>query len=235
MVAAFFALAEITRAVGGDDVRIHDLTPPGVEPHDLELNSKQIDRIEDADVVVVIPGLMPAVDDAVKRAKGKVVRIDPTGPNLHLWLSPNHVRSAAADIAQAIPGASEEAFDADLIALDAEFIEGTRNCQRRALITGHDAFSAWSVYDLELHPIAPEPEAEPDPRRLAELADLIRRTGTTTVFSERLAPSEAAETLARETGTKVDVLDTLESGEPGTYLEVMRSNLAKVKAGLGCT
>ena len=48
-----------------------------------------------------------------------------------------------------------------------------------------------------------------------------------------------AQTLARETGAKVAVLDPLEgltdASKGSDYLEVMRSNLATLKDGQGCS
>ena len=47
VVGSFFPLAEVARQVGGDDVRVTDLTPTGAEPHDLELTTRQADAIQD--------------------------------------------------------------------------------------------------------------------------------------------------------------------------------------------
>ncbi|HEX2850702.1 MAG TPA: metal ABC transporter substrate-binding protein, partial [Acidimicrobiales bacterium] len=69
VVAAFYPLAELARQVGGDDVAVVDLTPPGGEPHDIEITSTQVDRIEDADLAVEIGGgFQPAVESATARA-----------------------------------------------------------------------------------------------------------------------------------------------------------------------
>ncbi|HEX2192354.1 MAG TPA: zinc ABC transporter substrate-binding protein, partial [Acidimicrobiales bacterium] len=38
-VASFYPLAEAAQQVGGDRVRVENLTPPGAEPHDLELTA----------------------------------------------------------------------------------------------------------------------------------------------------------------------------------------------------
>ena len=51
-VAAFFPIAATLRALGGPALTVRDLTPPGVEPHDLELTTDEMDSIIDADLVV---------------------------------------------------------------------------------------------------------------------------------------------------------------------------------------
>ena len=82
------------------------------------------------------------------------------------------------------------------------------------------------------------PDAEPDPQRLAELADLVKRDDVTTIFTEDLVSPELSQTLARETGATTAVLSPLEvlTGDaPGAdYFTVMRDNLAKLRVALGC-
>lgn len=213
-----------------------DLTPPGVEPHDLELSAKQVDRIQDAEYVVLLGGhFQPAVERAAKRADGTVVTVDAPDDDPHIWLDPVRMQDVARQVADAV-GGDASGFVARLGELHAEYEAGFRDCERRTLVTAHDAFGHLAArYDLETAAVTGvSPSAEPDPRRLAELADLVRRTGTTTVFTEELVSPKVAEALAREAGVKTDVLDTLESGRPGTYIESMRENLVKLRAALGC-
>lgn len=237
VVAAFFPLAEAARQVGGDRVRVTDLTPPGVEPHDLELTTRQVDRIEDADVVLLLGGgFQPAVARAAKRAKGKVVTVDAPHDDPHVWLDPVRMQAIVTQVAAAIPGAFAARFEADLAALDAEYRTGLAACARRTIVTAHEAFGHLARrYGLTQVAIAGvSPEAEPDPKRLAALTDLVRRMGTTTVFTETLVSPKVGRALAREAGVRTDVLDPLESGRPGTFVPTMRANLGRLRAALAC-
>ncbi|ROP29573.1 metal ABC transporter substrate-binding protein [Couchioplanes caeruleus] len=65
VVAAFYPLKFLAERVGGDDVRVSQLTKPGVEPHDVELTVRQVAEIGDAALVVHLKGFQPAVDQAV--------------------------------------------------------------------------------------------------------------------------------------------------------------------------
>lgn len=236
VVASFFPLAEAARVVSSDAVIIN-LTPPGVEPHDLELTAKQVDQIEDADLVVyVADGFQPAIEQAAKRAK-KTIAIEGDGGDPHVWLDPVTFKSVVERIAAGIPGANATAFAAELDALDRDYAAGLATCARRVLVTAHDAFGRLAArYRLETHALSGlSPEAEPNPERVAELADLVKRTGTTTVFTETLVSPKVAQALAREAGVQTQMLDPLESGEAGTYLSAMRANLAKLRTALGCT
>lgn len=65
VLASFYPLAHVAEQVGGDDVAVRTLTPPGAEPHDLELSPRQAREVAEADVVVTLGGFQPAVDEVV--------------------------------------------------------------------------------------------------------------------------------------------------------------------------
>jgi zinc transport system substrate-binding protein len=65
VVAAFYPLRFLAERIGGDTVSVTDLAKPGVEPHDLELEPKQVVAVGAADVVVYLAGFQPAVDDVI--------------------------------------------------------------------------------------------------------------------------------------------------------------------------
>lgn len=65
VLASFYPLAYVVEQVGGDLVEVGSLTPPGAEPHDVELSPRQVRAVGEADLVVFLSGFQPAVDDAV--------------------------------------------------------------------------------------------------------------------------------------------------------------------------
>ena len=65
VVTAFYPLTYLAEQVGGDQITVTNLTPPGGEPHDLELTPQQVAAIGEADLVLYIEGFQPAVDEAV--------------------------------------------------------------------------------------------------------------------------------------------------------------------------
>ena len=110
-------------------------------------------------------------------------------------------------------------------------------------MTAHEAFGYLArEYGLRQEGVAGlSPDAEPDPRRIAELTDLAERDGVTVIFTETLVSPRIADTLAREVGVRTDVLDPLEgltakeAARGETYVSVMDANLAKLRRALGCT
>ncbi|MDO3701943.1 metal ABC transporter substrate-binding protein [Micromonospora sp. C28SCA-DRY-2] len=65
VVAAFYPLQFVAERVGGDAVTVSNLVKPGAEPHDLELNPRQVGQVTEAELVVYLKGFQPAVDEAV--------------------------------------------------------------------------------------------------------------------------------------------------------------------------
>ncbi|MFF2566796.1 metal ABC transporter substrate-binding protein [Streptomyces sp. NPDC058084] len=68
VVASFYPMQYLAEQIGGGHVSVETLTKPGVEPHDLELKPRQIGRLTDADVILYLKGVQPAVDDAIQQA-----------------------------------------------------------------------------------------------------------------------------------------------------------------------
>jgi zinc transport system substrate-binding protein len=251
VVAGFYPLAEAAQRIGGPEVEVVNLTPPGVEPHDLELSPDQVGQLEDADLVLYLGGgFQPAVDEVAARRDGPTLDLleglDVEDP--HFWLDPTRFAEAVDRIAEAMadldPESAERAaeYRAELEALDREIEAGLADCARSEIVTAHDAFSYLADrYGLHQIPIAGvSPESEPDPDRLADLTELVESLGVTTVFFESLVSPDLAETLAREAGVDTAVLDPIEGlseddiADGATYAGVMRDNLAALQAALDC-
>lgn len=242
VVSAVYPLTYAVQRVGGEHVRVTDAAPPGAEPHDVELTPAQVGRVEQADLVVLVRGFQPALDDA---AGENAVDVLAEGTDPHVWLDPRTYAEIVAKITVRLAAVDREnsrayrdnarAFVAELQAFDREAEATLSRCARKDLVTSHAAFGRFAKrYGLRETGIAGVgDEAEPSPARLAEVAALVERNGVTTVFAES-ADSRPAQTVAREAGAQVAVLDPLEVSRGDDYLTVMRRNLDAVKTGLGC-
>jgi zinc transport system substrate-binding protein len=121
--------------------------------------------------------------------------------------------------------------------LDAEFAEELESCRTRDIVTSHDAFGYLAArYDLNQVAISGiDPESEPSPGRLAEVAHFVEDHNVDTIFFEELVSPDVAQTIAAETGARTAMLSPLES-EPasGDYIDGMRANLAALTKALDC-
>jgi zinc transport system substrate-binding protein len=264
VVTAFYPLQFLSERIGGDTVTVTNLTKPGAEPHDVELNPRQVAQVADAGLAVYLKGFQPAVDSAVgQEAKGRsfdvssVVDLLPYSgsesadgsKDPHVWLDPVRFATIAGALgerlAQADPahatGYRERAKEVQdqLHDLDRTYAESLTSCARREVVTSHEAFNYLAQrYGLtQVGITGVSPEAEPSPRKLAEVAAQARATGTTTIFFETLVSPKVAETIAREVGARTAVLDPLEglTDRNADYFSVMRANLAALTTALGCT
>ncbi|WP_310963023.1 metal ABC transporter substrate-binding protein [Nocardioides terrisoli] len=200
--------------------------------------------VDVADVVrlsAVPPGLG---DEHATDAKGNAV--DP-----HFWLDPTLLGRVAdriaAVMARADPKhaadyrANNAALQSDLRSLDHDYRVGLEHCRSRTLVVSHDAWEYLGRrYHLRIYPIAGiSPDAEPSPKHLSELSQLIRTDKITTVFTERLASPKLADALAGDLGIRTAVLDPIEglsSADPqATYLSLMRENLAAIQKADSCS
>jgi zinc transport system substrate-binding protein len=250
VVASFYPLAFAAEQIGDGRVDVRNLTPPGAEPHDLEVSPQDVAAIHDADVVLLLGhGFQPQLEDAARAGPNVLRLLDTHGLDIHangdphVWLDPLRYAKIVTRIGQALGNAQgASAFVARLRALDAQYREGLANCARHDIVTSHEAF-AYLAERYGLHQIAItglSPEAEPQPGDLARVVSLARERGVTTIYFETLVSPRIAETVARETGAKTAVLDPIEGltkdeishGE--NYFTRMRANLRALQVGLGC-
>lgn len=275
MVAAFYPLAYAAEQVLGDQADVVNLTPPGTEPHDLELTPAQVAQISEADLVLYVPGFMPALDEAIAQqasdtaldvttgidllpadhtdAHGPDAAAGTTASDPHVWLNPANMTVIGKNISDRMTGSgapaginaeavakSTAAFGAAMQKLTDEYTAGLATCRSRDLVVSHEAFGYLAqAFDLTQIGISGlSPEAEPSPARVAEVADLVKSKGITTIYYETLVDPKVARTVAQETGAQAAVLDPIEGLRPGAtgdYTSLMRQNLATLRAGQGCT
>jgi zinc transport system substrate-binding protein len=245
VVAAFYPLAWAAEQIGGDGLEVVNLTPPGAEPHDVELSPRDVEEIHDAELVLYVGGgFQPALEDALRGRDGPALDVLPDGQgDPHVWLDPVLFSRVVQEIGAALdrPKAAGELAER-LLAVDAVYQRDLRSCARRTFVTAHAAFGHLArAYDLEqLSLEGLTPEAEPAPRELERLVDEVRGSGATTVFFEPLVSPELAETVAREAGVATAELDPVEGLDDqalaagADYVSLMRDNLAALRKALGC-
>jgi zinc transport system substrate-binding protein len=249
VVAGFYPLAFAARQVAGSRVQVDDLTPPGAEPHDLEVSPGDVQRVRSARVVLLLGhGFQPQLEAAA--GGGRVVTLLDT-PGLsplpdgdpHVWLDPRRYARIVERVGAALGArAGARRMVTRLRRLDREYRVGLARCRRREIVTSHQAFAYLARrYGLRQVPITGiSPEAEPAPADLRRVVALVRVTHATTVFLEPLVSPRIARTVARETGARTALLDPVEGLTPSEasrgddYFTLMRANLARLRGALGC-
>lgn len=168
----------------------------------------------------------------------------------HFWLDPVRLEGVGKALAERFATADPDnaqtyranaaTMATDLQTLHTDFEKRLADCANTALVTGHTAFAYLADrYGFSQQGIAGvSPDAEPDAATIREIVAFVEAKGVTTVYSETLVSPALSETIARESGAKVAVLDPIEgltdSSAGEDYLEVMRSNLATLHRGQVC-
>jgi len=169
VVTAFYPLEYLAEQLGGDQVSVSNLTPPGGEPHDLELTPQQVAEIGDADLVLYIKGFQPAVDEAVAQqaahsaldvsadlsllpAPHEAVDEAPAAGahDPHVWLDPLNMEAMGTSVAARLAQIRAEAatsftknaasLSRAMTNLDQQWADGTRSCRSKDLVVSHEAF-----------------------------------------------------------------------------------------------
>ncbi|MBN2177204.1 MAG: zinc ABC transporter substrate-binding protein [Demequinaceae bacterium] len=259
VAAAFYPLEYVAERIGGDDVEVIALTPPGAEPHDLELSPSGVREVRDADIVLYLSGFQPKVDDAISATEANGFDVSDVVPLIgggeghvgtdpHFWLDPvllSQYSEAVTDRFVALDPDHADLYRAnsailasDLADLDTLYAESLTGCERDTILVSHEAFGYLSLrYGLTQVGLSGiNPEAEPSPARIREVRDLAESVGATTVFVETLVDPSVVEAFAYDAGLAVATLDPIgglvEDGDD--YLIIMNRNLAVLMAGLGC-
>jgi zinc transport system substrate-binding protein len=188
---------------------------------------------------------LEAGPDGVDPGAGGSDALDP-----HFWLDPIRLAAVAHQVADALAevdpehaaefAASADDLAADLDVLDAELADGLAACAGATLVASHEAFGylaqRYGLHQVGISGI--DPEVEPSPARLREVAATVEAEGVRTLFFEVLASPKVTRTLADELGVATAVLDPLEGlaeDDDRDYLAIMRANLDALTTGLTCT
>jgi zinc transport system substrate-binding protein len=264
VVASIYPLAWVSERIAGPGWDVIDLTPPGVEAHDVELSLEDRSAIEDADLVVYLGdiGFQPQVEAAVDDSRGRVLAVGeqqiihefeeplPMGTDPHIWLDPGLLRTTASLVSNALmaqdrTGRSEyleraETLKAELRRLEVRYRKtlDITSCEHEVVVVPHEAFNYMvGRYGFRQFGLAGvTPEGEPTADRLAEARRLIEEGEAGAVFFEAGGETQRAiDNLAADTGVPALPLSTLESEPPsGDYISVMEDNLRSLREGLGC-
>jgi ABC-type Zn uptake system ZnuABC Zn-binding protein ZnuA len=174
-------------------------------------------------------------------------------PNPHLWLDPNLAATYAAFVRDKLvemDPANQDYYEANfdvlrvrLERLDQQMRTAAQTVPEanRKLLTYHDSWAYWAGrYGFTVVGVIQPPGlAEPSQEEVASLVNLVRAEDVQAVFGSEVFPSDAAETIANETGAKHvdDLRDDDLPGKPGSeshsYLGLMVNNMRVMIPALG--
>jgi zinc transport system substrate-binding protein len=263
VVASFFPLYDFAKHVGGNKVNVTTMVPVGVEPHDWEPTTQQIQRLLSADLFVYNGAGIDRWADKIETklkvnaSEGLPLLLTDNHGNddPHTWLDPvlakRQVELIRNGLIKADPQNTDyyiqnaQSYIAQLDSLDAKIKSelSTTTCTKTDFIAFHSAFSYFSNrYGLHQHTILGEdPEGEIQPQTLEQLISFAKQYDIHVIYSEDLLDPRNAQVIADEIPNgKVLVLSPIEGVKADEqqagigYIEKMQQNLENLKQGLDC-
>lgn len=166
--------------------------------------------------------------------------------NAHVWLDPALAVRQVQNIAEGLAAADSEnaqaylmnaeAYIARINALHEEIKEQLAPLAGSEIVTFHEAFDYFAdAYGLHVAAvIAGDSGEEPSTRQIAKLCDLVGSLDVKALFVEPQYPAKTAETIARETGAKIYMLDPVVTGDGSmdSYETLMKENARVLREAL---
>ncbi len=224
--------------------------------HDYSLTAKDMKLLEEADAFVINGAGMESFMDKVTGQLSDLTVIESSAgiplieedgeANPHIWVSISKEITQVENIAEGLKKldpehsklyeANAQAYIQELEALKQEMHEALDGLSQKEIVTFHEAFPYFAEeFGLEIIGVVErEPGSQPSVKELADTVEQIKTYGIKALFAEPQYPPKAAETIAKETGATVYVLDPAVTGEmtEDAYLDIMRSNLEILKEAL---
>lgn len=162
--------------------------------------------------------------------------------NPHIWLDPENaaliVRRIADSLSRVDPSHAKDyahaasAYLSELDRTTVDLVERLRPFSNRRIVTHHPAWPYFARrFQLQIvGEILTQSGAEPSPRHLRSLIELIRRDGVQVIVSEPQLNQKLPRLVAEESGARLVVLTALPGGMPGTdsYLDMLRYNVLQL-------
>jgi zinc transport system substrate-binding protein len=228
--------AGFVEAIGGDRVEVVVMVPPGASPHTYEVTPDQMTKLSNAkmyakvgspvefelawmDKLIAVNKSMLVVD--CSRGIDLTASQDPDEPGLdpHIWLSVKNATIMVQNICDGlvqVDTANKAYYEANCAAyleklteLDSDLAADLSGIANRSFIVFHPAFG-YFARDYNLKQIAVEQGGkEPDADYIIRLIEEAKKYGIRVVFVSPQYSTKSAESIAKEIGGQVVIIDPL--------------------------
>ena len=261
VVVTYSVLGSIVEQLVGNAATVTTLIPDGQDPHEFEPSAKDIESLNNANIVVS-NGLdfEEGLEETLQNVKAAGVNVFLAGDHItvrelsdeshdhgafdpHLWLSPAAMLEMLPQLSKAVGAAigadlsvQLETLVAELTALDTEIQEiiGGIKCE---LVSGHDEMGYFADrYGCEVIGAVIPSLSTTSEASAGELADLkaeVEIHGVPAIFTGLGTSPDVAEQLATELGVKAVTLSTHFLDGAANYQEFMLRMTKQIAEALG--
>lgn len=261
-LTSFYPLYEFTSQVGQPNIDVSLLVPAGVEPHDWDPTIHDIERMQQADLVIIngigFENWIDNIDEINSQAlivdtskRVDLISLEKDGDDEHslgdphIWLNPVMAKIQVQNIADSLIEVDPEnkklyqenadTYISKLDALDTKIKNELKGC-KSDFIAFHSAFSYFAIqYGLHQHTIVKtnNPQSEPTSKSLENLINQAKEFGADIIFTEEGVDTRTSQVIANELDGRVLVLSPLEvNKDDSSYIEKMEQNLFNLKEAL---
>lgn len=240
VLVSFYPLYEFTKEIGKERIDVSIIIPAGIEPHDWEPTIQDLQKMQNADMILINgAGFESWLDDFVTSNPNVLVvdtskdielmdsskfyfENDGSHKDPHIWLDPILAKKQVQNIANGLMHVDPEhaqhyqenadAYNTKLGLLDNKIRTELSVCSKKDFIAFHDAFSYFAKeYDLNQHTIVGvDANAEPTAVTLQQIIQKAKSFDLDIIFTEEAVNPRISEVIADEIGGKVLVLSPIE-------------------------
>lgn len=245
IVVTYSVLGSIVTDLVGDAAEVTILIPDGQDPHEFQPSARDIETINNADIVIsngldfeegLLEVLASAEENGVPQYRvGNHItqRIEEGDHNIadpHLWLSPANFSEALPSLTSAINEAAGLSIDSAaqsdaLTQLDEDITSVIKSIPSCVLVSGHDELGYFSDHYgcTVVGAIIPSfsTTSEATASQIANLKKLATENDVKAVFTGLGTPPEVSEQLANELGIAAVSLSTHYLNGAANYREFM--------------
>jgi len=265
VAASFYPIAEILQRVGGNSVRVVNLTPAGTDAHEVELTAKQLQDLQNAKITFYLgEKFQPSIWKVIASLKTQSVdllKVTATSGftcggcegDPHVWLDPANMILMTREVAKRLSTARPElattlnsnadAYVKELSEVGNLIDTSFTNCASTTLVTSHYSFLYFATRaKLNMSSLAPgNPDAQLSAQQIETITQQLRAENVTTIFSEETISSSVVASIAKSINATTDVLQPLEGITKAdlkagkNYISAQRDNIARIKKALRCS
>ena len=252
VITSFYPVYIIAKNVANtaEGVEVINMTPPITGClHDYSVTAGDMKLIEKADLFLLNGAGMESFSEEISSRYPKLniktldrdVEIFEENP--HIWLSLDNVIKMISNCETVLSEADSSNsalykknagnYISEIKSLQKEMHSALAKYKGKKIVTFHEAFPYFAKeFSFEIvSVIEREPGSEPSAKELAETVKIVKQSKVKSIFAEPQYPKSAAETIAKETGAKLFVLDPAVTGPDDTkaYINIMKQNLSVLK------
>ncbi|MCU0821545.1 MAG: metal ABC transporter substrate-binding protein [Spirochaetes bacterium] len=259
IVTSFYPVYVIAINVAGgiDGVEVVNMTPPVTGClHDYSITAGDMKNLENADIFLANGAGMETFMDTIARkypdlkiaelSEGIRLLGDGKEKNPHVWVSiSNEIRmiencAGALSVADGRNAAkyrvNADRYIGSLDRLKKEMHLRLDKFRGKKIITFHEAFPYFAdEFGLEITAVVErDPGSQPSAKELADTIKIVRKSGIKALFAEPQYPSSSADTISKETGAAVFILDPAVTGDDNrdAYINIMKKNMSIIEQAL---